>query len=75
MKTHPLNLAIFRIALFSTLIGVTLGVDPVWFAHIPHELFRIPWGLNPVVAHVPLDPGQVKIAVWLYLAACFCGLA
>ena len=71
--THPLNLAVFRISIFLTIIRFTLLNDIVWFSQMPDELLFLPDGLGWLFNYLPIDPTWAKATSILLLFFCFTG--
>jgi len=70
---HPLNLAVFRIVLFWTLLQVPRLEELRWFAQLPAEFRVYPWGARWwLLTAVPLNDAWVtgawigfQVACWL----------
>ncbi len=73
VKTHPLNLAVFRIVFFLTMIYLTEIPRCLWFSRFPAELLFPPSGLGWLLPHVPIDPPLAGAAAYLFLFFCFTG--
>src|SRR5260370_17045509 len=73
----PVNLAVFRIVLF-TLVLFSFSIGNVaWFGGLPPELRFPPTGLNFVISHIPITETVVwyaAIALTLGCIACILGL-
>jgi predicted DCC family thiol-disulfide oxidoreductase YuxK len=72
--TSPLNLAIFRVAVF---VGVLSQVHPsetIWFGKVPHELQMAPFGVAWLLPYLPVSKSLMTIAVVLLIAACVTGI-
>ena len=66
-ETHPVNLAIFRIIVFSTVVA---GVKPekiAFFGHIPKELLFSPPGYEHLIHFIPLSPDVLFVAASLLI--------
>lgn len=62
--THPINLAIFRIVLFSIIFQ--FGVPKiVWFSQLPKELLFPPVGSEWLISFIPINATVVQITGWL----------
>jgi hypothetical protein len=86
-KTHPLNLAVFRLVLFLLLLWPHL-LDPLgpinstssWYTEVPSELIVPPSGIRFVLKRLHVDPASliqphwVKASCVLVEAFCFTGL-
>jgi hypothetical protein len=67
----PLNLSIFRIVLFTTIL---LSVDvpaTVWFSQMPPQLRFPPLGLRGILPHIPITPQLAHLAASLLLVFSF----
>jgi hypothetical protein len=85
-KSSPLNLAVFRVALFgSILLSILVFDDPKrtegeWFAGLPPELIVTPTGARFVLNQLRLAPAAilnpiaVRITMWFFLVSCATGL-
>ena len=73
----PVNLAVFRIVLF-TLVLFSFSIGNVaWFGSLPPELRFPPTGLNFVISHIPITESVVwyaATALTLACIACILGL-
>jgi hypothetical protein len=72
--TSPLNLAIFRIAVF---VGVLSQIHPWetrWFGNVPHELQMAPFGVGWLLPHLPISQSSMTIAITLLTVVCVTGL-
>lgn len=54
-QTHPVNLAIFRIVVFAWIFRKCGKGFIHFFADFPQELMFVPFGLNWIVPHLPID--------------------
>ena len=70
VPTAALNLAVLRIAVFSTLAVVTLQSHAVQFARLPDDLLRAPPQLGSLLVALPRSAGLVTLTLWLLVAAC-----
>ncbi len=64
-KTHPVNLAVFRIMAF----GLYLKWEPteaLLFSEFPKELLFVPEGLRWIIPYIPIDPSIVNLLVPLF---------
>lgn len=71
----PLNLAIFRIALFLTLIRMVFRFNPVWFTRLPPELLLPPQGLHWAAAHLPCSAAVMSWLMMFFITACLFAVA
>ena len=73
----PVNLAVFRIVLFTlVLFSFSMG-NVAWFGSLPPELRFPPTGLNFVISHIPITETVVwyaALALTLGCIACILGL-
>lgn len=60
--TSPLNLAVFRVAVFWTLLQSCDDSRVVWFSQIPEKLRVSPIGLEWLPEHVPIDDRWSTVA-------------
>lgn len=70
----PLNLAVFRIAVF---VGVLSQIHPwetQWFGKVPHELQMAPFGVGSLLPHLPISQSSMTIAITLLTVVCVTGL-
>jgi len=71
--TSPLNLAIFRVAVF---VGVLSQIHPsetIWFGKVPHVLQMAPFGVGWLLPHLPISASSMTLAVILLILACVTG--
>lgn len=71
--THPLNLAIFRIVIFVTLIKFINIPRIVWFSQMPEQLQFLPGNLGWVFNYLPVNAEVAKVTSILMLVFCFTG--
>ncbi|MGB6833158.1 MAG: HTTM domain-containing protein, partial [Candidatus Acidiferrum sp.] len=72
--TSPLNLAIFRVAVF---VGVLSQIHPwetQWFGKVPHGLQMAPFGVGWLLPHLPITQSSMTIAITLLIIFCVTGL-
>jgi hypothetical protein len=72
--TSPMNLAIFRIAVF---VGVLSQIHPsetIWFGKVPHVLQMAPVGVGWLLPHLPVSEALLTIAVILLFVVCATGI-
>jgi len=72
--TSPLNLAIFRVAVF---VGVLSQIHPwetIWFGRVPRELQMAPFGMGWLLPYLPISEFSMNIAVTLLFIVCVTGL-
>ena len=72
-STHPLNLAVFRIVIFVTLILFINVSTIVWFSQMPEQLQFLPGNLGWVFNYLPINAEIAKVTSILMLAFCFTG--
>jgi len=73
-KTHPVNLAVFRIVLFLTVINTADVSDVIWFSEFPKELLFAPTGLEWLFNYIPLNETWARVSSLLFLFFCFTGM-
>ncbi len=73
-KTHPLNLAIFRVVYFLTLFPRVKLHDVQNFSTTPKELWVAPPGLGWFIDILPQSETFVTVAYGFFAVACFAGL-
>lgn len=74
--THPINLAVFRIAVFGTLFKylITNNSRIVWFSEFPKELQFAPTGIKRLLPYIPINETLAKTCCILLLILCFTGM-
>lgn len=78
-SAHPLNLAVFRIVIFATLIYFVgfykfANISTiVWYSQIPKQLQFLPGNLGWLFEYLPLNPETARITGILFLIFCFTG--
>jgi hypothetical protein len=65
--SHPLNLAIFRMAVFYAIFNEVDLPTILSFSRMPPGLRFAPWGMTALLPHLPINPISVKIAAVLLL--------
>ncbi len=71
VPTHPINLAVFRVILFGTIL-LSFGVSEIaWFSQIPAELRDSPLGFEWLSNHLPINVTWATISSRLFLLSCF----
>jgi hypothetical protein len=70
-KGSPFNIAIFRILFFALVFAFLKTQRPVWFSHMPSELFVAPVGMRHVLSIVPITPDLVFRMKILFMVFCF----
>ncbi len=65
--THPLNLAIFRMAVFWAIFNEVQLVSIVSFSRMPSGLQFAPWGMSALLPCLPIDATWATIASVLLL--------
>lgn len=73
-NTHPINLSVFRIVLFLTVITTAAVSDVIWFSEFPKELLFAPTGLGWLFNYIPLDGTWARVSSLLFLFFCFTGM-
>jgi predicted DCC family thiol-disulfide oxidoreductase YuxK len=73
-KTHPINLAVFRIVLFLTVVTTAAVSDVIWFSEFPKELLFAPTGLGWLLNYIPLDETWARVSSLLFFFFCFTGM-
>ncbi|MGB7290851.1 MAG: hypothetical protein WBD99_01595 [Thermodesulfobacteriota bacterium] len=73
-KTHPVNLAVFRIVLFLTVINTVDVSDVIWFSEFPKELLFAPTGLEWLFNYIPVNETWARVSSVLFLFFCFTGM-
>ena len=74
--TSPVNLAIFRIVVFGTML-ITLRVDATatqWFSTFPRQLVAAPYGTNWILPYVPISQPLVAIVSGVLVVFCILGM-
>lgn len=69
-RTHPANLAIFRIVLFASILLYVNVPQIIEFSNFPSELRVAPFGLGWLLGILPIDPAWASVASGLSLLAC-----
>ena len=64
---HPMNLAIFRMAVFGALFKEVHLAGIVSFSRMPSGLQFAPWGMSMLLPHLPIDAIWARIAAVLLL--------
>ena len=73
-EANPLNLAIFRIVFFATLLAWEELPDVLWYSQLPKEL-RFPLGgLGWLFRYLPFDAASVSAAIFLLKVVCVTGI-
>lgn len=72
-STHPLNLAIFRIVIFLTLIQLIDVPKLVWYSQMPKELLSLPGNLGWLFHYLPIEPNVALVTSILMLVFCITG--
>jgi hypothetical protein len=70
---HPLNLAIFRMALFGAIFNDVNISSTLSFSRMPAGLEFAPWGMAHVLLYLPINPAWAKTACVLLLIFCVTG--
>ncbi len=73
-ETHPINLALFRIALFATSIGLIFCYPPVWFSALPSALRFAPYGFEWLDPYFPINPAVALPVLIVYIFFCVTGI-
>jgi predicted DCC family thiol-disulfide oxidoreductase YuxK len=73
--THPLNLTVFRVVFFSTLLPNARDLQQVsWFSQLPPELQFPPHGLGWLLALLSIHGTWAKISSYLLIVVCYTGI-
>ena len=72
-STHPLNLAVFRIVIFITLIQLINVPKIVWFSQMPEQLLSLPGNLGWLFNYLPINANVALVTSVLMLVFCFTG--
>jgi hypothetical protein len=73
-ETHPVNLAVFRIVMFTTLLFSIDVSELCWFGSLPPELRFPPVGLGVLVRYLPPELPWVRPACVAFLILSLSGL-
>jgi hypothetical protein len=66
-ESHPLNLAVFRMAVFWAIFREVQLPATLSFTRMPSALQFAPWGMSRILPHLPIDPNGTTIAGALLL--------
>jgi predicted DCC family thiol-disulfide oxidoreductase YuxK len=72
--THPINLAVFRIVFFWTLLDPERVPNTIFYSQLPVELQVVPQGLGWLFTYSPINETLAKVFSNLYLVTCFTGM-
>ena len=72
--THPINLAVFRIIFFWTLLDLQRVPNTIFYSQLPVELQIVPHGLGWLFNYLPINETLAKVCSILYLIFCFTGM-
>jgi Vitamin K-dependent gamma-carboxylase len=72
--TSPLNLAIFRVAVFLGVLSQIHPSETIWFGKVPHVLQMAPVGVGWLLPHLPISESSMTLAVALLILACVTGI-
>ena len=72
--THPINLGIFRIVLFTVLMVYVDIPQVVRFSGFPAELRVAPFGIGWLINILPINPIWATAASYLFIIACVGGI-
>jgi hypothetical protein len=72
--THAINLGIFRIVLFATLIIYIDIPQVVQFSRFPVELRVAPFGIGWLINILPINPAWATVASYFFMMACVSGV-
>ena len=74
--TSPVNLAIFRIAVFGTTLTTLFFDAPAtaWFSSFPHQLQVAPYGSGWLLPYIPVSESLVTAATGLLIVVCITGI-
>ena len=71
----PVNLAIFRIVFFITILGMYVsGPSVLWFSSLPRQLLIPPVGMGWLLPLLPINQTVAHIASVLFVVCCCTGL-
>jgi len=71
----PVNLAIFRIVFFVTILGMyASGPSVLWFSSLPRQLLIAPVGMGWLLPFLPINQTIAYIASVLFIVCCCAGL-
>jgi len=73
-KTHPTNLAIFRIVLFFTMLTSVKISQFIWLSQLPKELVFPPIGTEWLLLYIPINENWVWIFSTFFTVCCFTGM-
>lgn len=73
-RDSALNLAIFRIAIFATLLCQLDDRTLFWYAHLPPELISVPTGGKYLLALAANTPAHVSVVLGICRCACWFGI-
>lgn len=73
-QTEPLNLAVFRLAVFAWLLRLTYRTDFLGYVHVPADLRVPPTGYGWFFHCIPIEASWVIAVRSVALAACAAGL-
>ena len=72
--SHPLNLAAFRIAVFSGILWLLFDSEIVLYSRLPADYLLPPLGLTEILPYVPINPTLVASAKAALTIVCVTGL-
>jgi hypothetical protein len=72
--TSPLNLAVFRVAVFLGVLSQIHPSETIWFGKVPHVLQMAPVGVGWLLPHLPISESSMTLAVTLLIIVCVTGL-
>ena len=72
--TSPLNLAIFRVAVFVALLLQIHPSEAIWFGRVPHELQMAPVGVGWLLPHLPVSVTSMTVAVIFLIVTSIMGI-
>ena len=70
-KTHPVNLALYRVVIFASLLIYTDAATISRFAEIPDVLRAPPPGWQSVITLLPFDPSTVSALTAVFMVSVF----
>lgn len=73
-ETDPINLAVFRVVVFSLLLLQVNRETLMWFAALPTDLLFAPPGWEVIIPRLPLTPRSVELAYYGFAISCLFAL-
>ena len=72
--SHPVNLAVFRIAVFSAFLRVLYDDNTLLYSRLPREYLLPPEGWADILPYIPLGPSAAITAKFALAVFCVAGL-